>query len=741
MRLLERLTCAAWAAAAVVPLALGAGRAGASQPQFFEIEGAADFLAGELDGLSVDSDGHVSLAPAADEVFDTATPYVWSLLSDVKGTLYAGSGNEGQVFRVRDGKGEAFFKTEELEVHALALGPDGRLYVGSSPDGKVYAVDAKGNGSVFFDPPEKYIWGLAFDPQGRLLVATGAEARLHRVERDGRDEVLFTSPETHFTALAVDRDGSVYLGTAPGGVIVRVDPAGKAFVLADTAFGEVKSLDLGSDGTLYAALFAGDATAAASATPAVAPATATGDATVTISETFAVAPAVALPGAATTAGAAPTTGAGSARGAVLRLQAGDVETLWSSTDDAPHALVATGDGVLVGTGDKGKLFRVRDDQSWSMLAAFPAQQVTALARVTGGGVALATSNAGKLHLVGALPRARGTFTSAARDTGTVSAWGRVRFEARLPEGTQVQLETRSGNTQSPDNTWSDWAAVDPHAEGDAVKSPKARLLQVRANLRGSGGRSPLLDSLSAAYLQRNLRPQVTSLTVYPPGEVFQKPISVTGEIEVLGLDAPDDNDGGQAARNAAMAMSPYSRKVVRRGIQTLSWKAEDPNQDALVYDVSYRRVGDSRFRPLRQGLTDAVYAWDTTALPNGRYQVKVTARDTPANPPGLALAGEKESTPFEIDNTPPGIVAALLERSPARVRVTARDDGSLIRRAEYAVDGQRWVEVYPKDGINDSPEETYEITPAMPATPGPHIVVVRVTDLLGNVSSAQVEVP
>lgn len=741
--MLVRPTGVVWTAAAAVVFALCAARAGASQPQFFKIEGAADFLSGELDGLSVDSDGHVSLAPAADEVFDTATPYVWSLVADVKGTLYAGTGNEGRVFRVRDGQGEPFFKADELEIHALAAGPDGRLYVGSSPDGKVYAVDAAGQSRVFFDPPEKYIWALAFDPQGRLLVATGADARLHRVNRDGQGEVLFTSPETHFTALAVDRDGNAYVGSSPGGVITRVDPAGKAFVLADTAFSEVKALDVGADGTLYAALFAAEAGAAPvpSAAPP-SPATVTGEATVTITETFAVAPS-AGPLATTQATAQPPS-AGGVKGAVLRLAAGDVETLWSSADDAPHALAATGQGALVGTGDKGKLFRVRDDQTWAMLAAFPAQQVTALARVTGGGVALATSNAGKLHLVGALPRPRGTFTSAARDTGTVSSWGRVRFEARLAEGTQVQVQTRSGNTQSPDNTWSDWSAALTQAEGAAAGSPKARFLQVRATLQGSGGRSPRLDGVSAAYLQRNLRPQVTSLTVHPPGEVFQKPISVTGEIEVLGLDAPDTDadDRGQAASSAAaMALSPYSRKVLRRGIQTLSWKAEDPNQDALVYDVSYRRAGDSRFRPLREGLRDPVYAWDTTALPNGRYVVKVTARDAPANPPGLALEGAKESAPFEIDNTPPGIVAALVGRSPARVRVTARDDGSLIRRAEYAVDGQRWSEVYPQDGINDSPEETYEVTPAMPATPGPHIVVVRVSDLLGNVASAQVEVP
>jgi len=70
-----------------------------------------------------------------------------------------------------------------------------------------------------------------------------------------------------------------------------------------------------------------------------------------------------------------------------------------------------------------------------------------------------------------------------------------------------------------------------------------------------------------------------------------------------------------------------------------------------------------------------------------------------------------------------------------------RDDASPIRRAEYSIDGGRWEEVHPVDGINDSREETYEVALPALAGAGPHIVVVRASDALGNVSSARVEVP
>ncbi len=710
-----------------------AATAGAAQPRFFTLTDPTAFLAGELDGVSVDSNGHLRLAPAARELTDTATPFVWALASDGRDTLYAGTGNEGQVFRVRSGTSEPFFKADELEVHALAFGPDGRLYVGSSPDGKVYAVDAAGHGTTFCDPAEKYIWALAFDPQGRLLVATGGESRLHRVERDGRSEVLFASPETHFTALAVDAAGRTYLGSAPGGVVYRIEAPGRAFVLADTPFSEVKALDVGPGGAVYAALFDGSqAPAAPSPTATVA-----GDAQVTVSETFTL-PAVVVNASATT-GAVTSTSAG-ARGALMRFHDGDVETLWTSAEDAPHALLAQADGALVGTGDKGRLLRVGDDQAWTLLANFGAQQITALTRLPDGAAGLATSNAGKLFRLEARAREQGTFTSAALDAGGVASFGRVRWDALPAEGTRVEVRTRSGNTQSPDGTWSDWSDAYAQAAGSPATSPKARYAQMRATLRGSDGRSPRLDGLGLAYLQRNLRPQVSALTVHPAGQIFPKPIAVTGEVEVLGLERVDADaeEAAQSAQNAAMALNPYGRKLLRRGIQTLSWKAEDPNQDALLFELAFRRVGESRFRLLRAGLREPVYAWDTTALPNGRYVVRVTARDEASNPPDLALSGARESAPFEIDNTPPTLSAST---SGARVRLQARDDGSAIARAEYSLNGQPWIPIYPQDGMCDSLEETFTIQPALPTGTGPHVLVMRVSDTLGNLASVEVELP
>ena len=721
--------------ALAVGLALLAVPTYAAQSQFLRLEGARDFLEGDLSGLSVDSNGRVRLAPGVKVLQETETPFVWCLATDGKGTVFAGTGNEGKVFRIEGGKASLFFDASELEVHALAFGKDGKLYVATSPDGKVYAVEPGGKSTTFFDPKEKYIWALAFDLSGNLIVATGAEGRVYRVDAKGTATALLQTAETHVLSLAVDARGTVFAGSAPSGILYRIDTAGKVFVVHDSPYREVKSLDLGRDGSVYAALVdskpADDAPRPSPATPTTG--STTGE--VTVTEAFggvATSPSTPL-------GPTPSAGAGSIKGAVIRLlPGGEVDALWSSAEDTPQALVSTADGVLLATGSKGKLYRIRDDRTWTLLAVLPAEQLTGLARRSDTGAVVASSSPGKVFGVDEAPGERGTFVSKAKDTETVSAWGRLRWEGEVPSGTELQVQTRSGNTQTPDTTWSDWSAAYKDPGGQAIASERARFLQMRATLIGKDGKTPVLDRVTAAYLQRNLRPEVAQVTIHPPGEVFQKPISVTGDPEILGLDTPTVTAPGAPKAPPSPAATSFSRKLYQRGLQTFSWRAEDANGDTLSYDVYFKGVGESRFRLLRKDLQEPVMAWDTSTVPNGRYLIKVVATDAPSNPGGLALTGEKESTAFDVDNTPPVVTATL--SGPARIRAVAKDDASPLRKAEYSVDGGRWEEVYPQDGINDAREETYEFTPEGLSAGTTHVVVVRVMDLLGNASSARIEV-
>jgi hypothetical protein len=119
--------------------------------------------------------------------------------------------------------------------------------------------------------------------------------------------------------------------------------------------------------------------------------------------------------------------------------------------------------------------------------------------------------------------------------------------------------------------------------------------------------------------------------------------------------------------------------------------------------------------------------------------VRIVASDAPGNPPALALTGSRDSTSFLVDNAPPSIAASLDRKTPARIRVLVKDDASPVRRLELSTDGGRWEEVLPRDGIADSPEETYEIP--LPGAVAGQVVVLRATDLLGNVATARVDIP
>ena len=734
------------AAAAFAVLATVAPSLHAAGPQFWRLEGARAFLDGDVEGLSLDSDGRLRLGVSPRALFDPEAPNAWCVARDSHGVLYVGTGNDGRVFRIDGTTGGVLFDAEELEVHAVAVGPDGRVYAATSPGGAVYAIDAAGRATRFFDPPDKYIWALAFDPKGALYVATGAEGRVHRVSPDGKSEVALVSTEAHILSLHADDRGHVYAGSAPEGIVYRIDAPGRVFVLLDSAYREIKALDVAVDGTVYAAAIDGRTTEAAPrpTSPAAAPPAAPGNVVpeVTVSETFAIVPPTG--GAAVAIGTGATEAASTAppKGALLRIRpSGQIDTLWSSTEDVPHSAVVAGSSVLVGTGNKGKVYRVGDDRRWALVTTLSAEQVTAIVPTSGEGAVLVTSNPARVSALDGALAAEGSFVSKVKDTETVSSWGRLSWEGTAPPGTEVRLQSRAGNTASPDATWTDWSPPATRAAGEAIRSEKARFLQLRVTLAGKGGATPTVEAVAAAYQQRNLPPEVKSITVHPPGEAFQEPISVSGEPEILGLDTDPLSERASARRPPAGSPPAitFSRKMYQRGLRTFSWQAEDPNGDPLLYDVEYRAVGDERWRLLRARLDEPVFAWDTATVPNGRYVVRIVASDALGNAPALALTGSKVSASFEVDNAPPAITASLDPRG--RIRVNVRDDASPVRTLELSIDAGRWEQVDPVDGIADSLEESYEITLPTPKEAGPHIVVLRATDLLGNVATARVDVP
>jgi len=742
------------ALAAAAALALATGEARASQPKFFQAATQADFLKGDVDNLSIDAHGRLVLGPATELIYETAAPFVWAIVPGPDGSLFIGTGNEGKVFRVdADGKGSVFFDGAELEAHALAPAPNGGLYVATSPDGKIYKVDRNGSKVEFFNPEDKYIWALAVDANGTLYAGTGDKGVVYKISPDGKGAPFYRTKSTHATALAFDKSGNLFVGTESPGKVVRVDPEGHAFVLLDSPFQEIRALRFDDKGGLYVAALSGRT---GNAPPPPITTEDRGDRST--GETGGRSGGVPSVSAEITSISivdisGGTGGIGSThedrrapKGAVYRIAPDGVwDEIWESKDDSPYDLTFDPSGSLViGTGNKGKVYRLEGEPlRATLLARASAQQVTGFYRDARGRLYYTTANPGKLFRFSAERANRGTYESESRDAQTIATWGSLSWHGALPAGSRIELFTRSGNTETPDDTWSPWSAAYSNGDGSPIVSPKARYLQWRAVLTAKGD-GPILTSVTAAYLQRNLRPVVRSITVHPPGIVFQKPFT-SGEPELAGFEdqtTPDRKLAAAAMNNPqASSSTTMGRRTYQKGLETLVWKADDENDDDLVYDVLYRREGETTWTLLRRGLTDPILVWDTTTVRNGTYFIKVVASDSPSNPAGTALTGELSSAAFDVDNTPPAIIVHDVRVQGGRTIISfeVKDDHSPVSRAEFSLDGLRWRGVFPVDGIADSKDERYELTiDGELAEPG---VILRASDSMNNVATTHVDVP
>src|SRR5438874_10702379 len=99
---------------AALVVALGAVSTDASTSKFFSAATQADFLKGEVENLSIDSQGRLILGPATELVYETSAPFVWAVTAGADGSLFVGTGNEGKVFKIDpQGKGSLFFDAPE----------------------------------------------------------------------------------------------------------------------------------------------------------------------------------------------------------------------------------------------------------------------------------------------------------------------------------------------------------------------------------------------------------------------------------------------------------------------------------------------------------------------------------------------------------------------------------------------------------------------------------------------------
>ncbi|HJQ70145.1 MAG TPA: hypothetical protein VKA70_14310 [Blastocatellia bacterium] len=721
---------------ALTTLALFAslGTALAAGPVFWEVSKQEEIVKGDAQGVSIAENGSITLAPTFALVYDTKEAYIWSSAADSAGNIYLGTGHEGRIFKVDpSGQGRLLYDAGELDVTALATDQQGNLYAGTSPDGKIYKIAPDGRETTLFDPPDKYIWSLAFDTASSTLYAgTGDKGVIYRIDQAGKANILADTNETNIVSLAVNK-GNLLAGTDPSGLVLRVSPDGKTFALFDSPTQEIHSLSVADDGSVFALGINQQGGARQSSVGVSSTTSVSGEGVITISTDDAGDAVSSSVQTADVSGmlsqSRSRNKAEGARSAVFRIMAeGGSEVYWSASNAVGFALKSLPNrGVLVGTGDKGRIYSVAPDRSDLLMIQSPEDQTSTIIAV-GDNLYATSSNLGRLYRIGRQNVGEGRYTSPIHDAKFAAAWGVITWR-----GTgNVELQTRSGNTESPDVTWSDWSALYRNTTGDQITSPRARFIQWRATLRGAATAQAVtqLQSVVVAYLPRNQAPEITSVSVLAPGVALQEmPLAIDPSIASSGLDP----------QLFGVVANVPPRRFFQKGARSLSWAASDPNDDSLVYTLMYRTVGDNQWHLLAENLTQAYYTIDGNRLPDGSYFFKVTASDAPGNPSGLVLVHEKATDAVEIDNTPPSIkvTGPVLNAQTAEVTFDVSDTTSRVVRGEYSVDGGAWRLIFPADGIADSARESYKVSVTFDK-PGEHVIAFRCADSSSNVGTSKV---
>jgi len=754
-----------------------------------------EFEQGTAKGVAIRSEGRLELAPAFKAITTTPSTYLWSIVADGKGNVYTAAGSPARVYRIAaDGKTTIIFEPKELQVQAVLLDPAGGLFAATSPDGKVYRIeraaeagqaekrgqaktkpdetgsaaenkssseakaaaeagtrseieiDPRFKSTVFFDPKTKYIWDLARDGEGRLYVATGDRGEIFRVDKDGASSLFFKSDEAHIRVLALDAQGNLIAGSDGSGLVYRISPAGEAFVLYSAPKKEITALAIDPGGNIYAAGVGEKHPGQGglvmppvpfpTATPQVIPPSTPG---VTVS--------IGMAGMPTLAPGPVSPGGGSE---IYRIAPdGTPRRLWSSREDIVYALAFDGDGTLLaGTGNKGRIYAVRMNGEFTDLVKASANQASAFAAAREGGLYVATSNLGKVFLLGAAPEAEGSLESDVFDARIFSRWGRAEVRGQG----NFDFYARSGNVDNPDRNWSPWKKVDLAGE-ERLGVPAARFVQWKAVLRPAAT-APQIESVLINYRPNNVPPVIDEVVVQAGARfpVVPKPPMASETVMV----------GGQPPAQPQPRFEAPQPALRDRQSIAVRWSAHDDDDDELIYSLYYRGDGESRWKLLKDKIADKFYSWDASLLPDGGYTVKVVASDAPSHSPEEALTDEKESARFEIDNTPPRIESlnARVEGEVMKITFRAEDASSPIRRAEYSIDAGDWQFVEPVGLLSDSRAENYDFgvmlrAPAeagarkprggngnsnAQAGPAEHVVAVRVFDRYENMGTAKMVV-
>lgn len=715
----------------------------------WQVSGFSDFTKGRLSGLSLSTDGILQLGPSTKFAVDLGAPTAWSVAPASDGGLYVGTGHNGKILHVAaDGKTTVTWTAPQPEVFALYAGAGSVLYAGTSPNGAVFRIE-NGQAREIWRSPEKYIWALVFAPDGGLYAATGEQGSIYHIQPDGKAELYYETGQANVTSLTLGSQGRLYAGTDPNGLLYEITAKGKATVLFDSSLPEIRSLAVAPDGTLYVAAMGGAVStrtaggAPASSASASGTVTATSPTVITVTEAAGEDQQAAVPPPSQSATPSSTSSAATTpnQAGVVEVSGADksaiykispehaIETLRTSKEENIYALLLDGNALLFATDVRGRLYRLADGKT-TLLTELADGETTRLLQGTGALYAIMSNPARVFTLEPS--GSTGVYESQVHDSVSVARWGHLHWHGA---GRGVTFQTRTGFSARPDGTWNSWANVEPATQ--RIASPAARFIQFRA--QWEPGSDAQINSIDIPYLPQNGRPAIHSVTV--TSVVEQNPAK-SGSTSASAANTPYSitvTDTGEAPPASTGSSANQTASHLQTTQTQISWQADDPDGDKLVYSVYFRAEDAKDWQLVRSRMFENTLLLDPDVFADGRYFFRVVASDAPANAPAFAQETELVSGPVLIDNTPPEVMIGTPQRNGTvlDVDVKAADKTSPLRLCEYSLDAGSWQPIDSTDGVTDSPEETFHLH-LEKLRPGEHLLVFRVYDSVNNAGLAKV---
>ncbi len=635
-----------------------------------EVRDFRNFEKGTFNGTGLTDNGELFISLKSSVIAGPDKEYYLGAAISKKGDIYLGTGHNASVFRIeKNGKITEMFKAQEPDIYAVLYGSDKFIYAGSSPRGKLFRITDAMKSKEFFNPDEKYIWDIKEDKSGNIICAVGGSGGVYKINKNGNSKKIF-SGDTHIISLYISADNSIIAGSGGSGILYKISSQ-KNRVLYDTPFEEINGIYEDDEGNIWF-----------SASKEVKKGKPS-DSNKMISFTF------------------PKGGQSTQEKSALYLRhpGGEVEKMWSSSDEHIYSVAPDREngGVLIGTGNRGRIYRIKKDKSYSLVYEGESAQSYKILSGVDGFVTI-YNNTSSIIKLSNFSDSKGSYTSDIFNLGIQSRAGRLYWDSNNGNTPAIALFARSGNTASPDQTWTEWSPPFTDNNNSNMNRSGFKYFQIKVNLNSvSGMASPGISGFRFFYIQKNLSPEIKRIRINLPAQ----------------------------PKKSANQKKPVTWK---KNTLKISWRADDPNNDELKHSLFLKKYSGKQWVRFKEDITSSIAELNTELYEDGIYTLKIVTDDSLSNSPDTFRSDTMESRKFIIDSTAP--VLSDFKKTGESVSFKVRDMTSVILKVQYSFSGEKWYPINPTDKINDSKSENFKLSKKF--LKGKKLIFFKITDEYKN---------